>query len=45
MECSFSIIFNMHFFLTQMEKVVALQNEIYKEELMEDMYWAFMGEL
>jgi len=28
-----------------MEKVVALQNEIYKEELMEDMYWAFMGEL
>jgi len=28
-----------------MEKVVALQNEIYREELMEDRYWAFMGEL
>jgi hypothetical protein len=35
----------MHFLLTQMEKVVALQNEIYWEELMEDRYWAFMGEL
>jgi hypothetical protein len=46
MECSFSVIFNMHFFsLIQMEKVIALQNEIYKEELMEDRKWAFMGEL
>jgi hypothetical protein len=45
MECSFSIIFNMHLLLIQMEKVVALQNKIYREELMEDRYSTFMGEL